>query len=410
VTPAAFASWTGNNVTIQGLTVEKFATPIMTGAIAGQGTGNGTTTEAVNWIVSQNEICLNHASGVKVNYGWYLESNYIHDNGDLGIAGGFDPTIPSQVFIQWNQISNNGYAHVSLNFGAGGAKLETSRGVIIRGNNLHDNLGAAIHMDTDNYGTLVDNNTVADNWDGIAIEVSYSGTVRNNRLLRNGYLYPSGTTWLYQGQLLSATSQNVEAYCNTLEISAQGGNGMSMIAQPRSSGDNQLSTGNYYHHNTLVFDGNSGLTGGAYNPVSEAAYFVNNRFDYNSYHFPNLSRKAIAWDTRWHTLVEFQTYGQETHGTADTLTTSSVPYVTITSPSNQANVSGIADIKGQAYGSSIDKVEFYVDWALESTTSGDAFNFALNTNGLSAGPHTVTAMAYTSEGIRSCHAITVNVQ
>jgi parallel beta-helix repeat protein len=410
VTAGAFAPGPGNNVTIRGLTVEKFATPIMTGAIAGQGTGNGTTTQAVNWIVKQNEVRFNHAAGVKPNYGWHVGGNYIHDNGDFGVSAGFDSSVASNLFIQWNQISNNNYAHVTAYYGSGGVKLFSSRGVVIRGNNVHDNLGAAIHMDTDNYLTLIDNNTVADNWDGIAVEVSYSATVRNNKLLRNGYLYPSGTTWLYEGQLLSSTSRNVEAYCNTAEVSSQGGNGMSIIAQPRNTWENQLSTNNYYHHNTVVFEGNSGFMGGAYAPLSELAQFVNNRFDYNSYHFPNLSRKALSWSALWEDFSGFQSKGEDTHGTADTLNGSTVPNVVITSPGDQANISALTDVTGKAGGGTIDKVEFYVDWTLQSTTSGDSFSFALNPNGLSAGPHTVAAMAYNSGGIRSCHAITVNVQ
>lgn len=410
VTPAAFAQTSANNVTIQGLTVEKFATPIMTGAINGQGTGLGSATNSINWTVKLNEVRLNHASGLKPNYGWRVGSNYIHDNGEFGISAGFSSSVASNLYIQWNQISNNNFAHVTGYYGSGGLKLFSSRGVVIRGNNVHDNLGAAIHMDTDNYTTLIDNNTVADNWDGIAVEVSYSATVRNNRLLRNGYIYPSGTSWLYEGQLLSSTSQNVEAYCNTAEVSSQGGNGMSTIAQQRSSTENNLSTNNYYHHNTLVFDGNSGFMGGAYAPLSELADFVNNRFDYNTYHFPNLSRKALAWTATWHDFSGFQGDGQELHGTADTLNASTIPNVVIAGPSDEATISALTDVIGKTGGGTIDKVEFYVDWNLKSTTSGDSFSFALNPSGLAAGAHTVAVMGYNTAGIRSCHAITVNVK
>lgn len=410
VTAGAFAPATGNNVTIQRLTIEKFATPIMTGAVDGQGTGIGSTAHAVNWTVKLNEVRFNHASGVKPNYGWRVGSNFIHDNGEFGISAGFSSSVASNLYIQWNQISNNNFAHVTGYYGSGGVKLFSSRGVVIRGNNVHDNLGAAIHMDTDNYTTLIDNNTVADNWDGVAIEVSYSATVRNNRLLRNGYNYPSGTTWLYEGQLLSSTSRNVEAYCNTAEVSSQGGNGMSTVAQQRSATENSLSTNNYYHHNTVTFDGNSGFMGGAYAPVAELADFVNNRFDYNTYHFPNLSRKALAWSSTWHDFSSFQDDGQESHGTADTRDASTVPNVVVTSPSDEATISALTDITGKSGGGTIDKVEFYVDWTLKSTTSGDSFSFGLNPSGLAAGAHTVAVMAYNTAGIRSCHAITVNVK
>lgn len=48
-----------------------------------------------------------------------------------------------------------------------------------------------------------------------------------------------------------------------------------------------------------------------------------------------------------------------------------------------------------------------------SPTSGadcsNPFNFSWNTSGVSAGPHTVAAMAYNTEGIRACYAVTLRV-
>jgi hypothetical protein len=56
-------------------------------------------------------------------------------------------------------------------------------------------------------------------------------------------------------------------------------------------------------------------------------------------------------------------------------------------------------------------MELYVDWVLASTlASGPPFAFRWNTVGLTAGPHTVAAMAYNSNGVRSCFAITVQVR
>jgi hypothetical protein len=109
---------------------------------------------------------------------------------------------------------------------------------------------------------------------------------------------PSGTSWLYAANLLSSTSQGLEAYCNTVEVSAQGGNGMDILVQPRSAGENQLSSKNFFHHNTVIFDGDSGITGGAWAPSSEQSLFVNNNFDYNNYYLPDLSRKASACNSK----------------------------------------------------------------------------------------------------------------
>jgi len=99
VTDAAFAPGPANNVTVQGLKVEKFATPIMTGAVAGAGTSLGSWTAGANWLVQNNEILLNHADGVRVNFGWRVLNNSIHDNGNTGIGGGLGGTKPNAILI-----------------------------------------------------------------------------------------------------------------------------------------------------------------------------------------------------------------------------------------------------------------------------------------------------------------------
>jgi hypothetical protein len=407
VTDAAFAPGPANNVTVQGLKVEKFATPIMTGAVAGAGTALGSWTAGANWLVQNNEILLNHADGVRVNFGWRVLNNSIHDNGNTGIGGGLGGTKPNAILIQGNQVYNNNYARVLPAFGGAGIKLLLTTGVVIRGNNIYNNYGTGIHLDTDNLNDLVDGNTVTNNRTGIMAEIGYAVTIRNNTLVGNGYVYPTGTNWLYGANVLSATSQNVEAYCNTVEVSSQGGNGIDILTQPRGS---HISTGNYFHHNTVTFQGNSGWSGAGDGDPNEPNFFSLNRYNYNTYHLPDLSAPSFAWTGGNHPFAKFQAAGPDTDGSADTNYTVSAPTVAITSPADQSTVSGVVEITGTATdATSVSKVEFYVDWALQSTTSSDSFSFAWNTNTLQAGQHTVAAMAYNSEGIRSCFGVTLNV-
>jgi hypothetical protein len=140
-------------------------------------------------------------------------------------------------------------------------------------------------------------------------------------------------------------------------------------------------------------------------------FYSTNRFDYNTYHLPVLTRKAFYWNDAFNTFSGFQAAGQDTHGSADTEYTSSVPTVVITSPADETTVSGTVGITGNAQDSnSISKVEFYVDWALKATDGGGSpFNFTWNTSGVAAGSHTVAAMAYSPEGVRACYAVTLNV-
>ncbi len=147
MSPSAFAPGPANNVTIKDLTVEKFAAPILMGAIAGT-LGSGSSTTGVNWVVRNNEIRLNHGDGVDINFGWQILNNYIHHNGNLGIGGGLGrSTLQSGVLIQGNELAYNNYAHVKPNYQAGGAKVAGTRGVIFRRNYSHDNEGNGFHAD-----------------------------------------------------------------------------------------------------------------------------------------------------------------------------------------------------------------------------------------------------------------------
>ena len=415
VQPAAFQG-TANNVTIKGLIIEKFATPVMTGAISGAGTGFGNPSAGANWTIQSNEIRYNHSDGIRLNFGFQINSNKIHNNGNLAIGGGVGGgnadgtgTRASGIVIQGNEMSYNNYAHFLPHYGAGGSKFFTSRGMVFRNNYVHNNLGVAMHLDTGNYGAIYDGNTVADNSDeGIVHEISFGATMRNNKLLRNGYIYPDGSFWLYAANLLSATSQGVTAYCNTVEVAAQGGNGINILTQHRNGYIPSIN--NYYHHNTVVFDGNSGNTGAARGDKTIAGFFSSNKFDYNTYHMPALTRKAFAWNDKMNTFAQFQAAGQDPHGTADTNYKNPIPNVSLSAPASGATVSGVVDVKGTVTSTVASKVDLYVDWVLKQSTSGTPFSFTWNAASVPPGSHLITAMVYSATGTRACYAVPVNVQ
>lgn len=408
VVPAAFQSQ-GNNVTIKNLAITEFAVPIFYAAV-GPALGNASTTTAANWVIQNNEIALNHAGGVMINFGYQILNNYIHTNGDLGIGGGGTNAVAHpNILIQGNEVAFNDYAHVKPEFQAGGIKLGHVQGIVLRANYIHNNEGSGIHFDTDNSNNLADNNLITDNTEqGLFNEISYSAVFRNNTLLRNGYTHPNATFWLYGANILSSTSQNVEAYCNTVEVSAQGGNGIDIIAQARPG---HTSSGNYYHHNTVIFDGASGWSGAANGDPSEPSFFSLNRMDYNRYHLPTTTRKAFPYMKAVNLYSTFQADGAEPHGTADNNYLVAAPVVAITAPVDQSNASGTVTVAGTAKDSvSIGKVEFYVDWNLKATDGGTSpFSFSWNTAGATPGQHVLTAMAYNTSGIRACYAVTVNI-
>ena len=58
--------------------------------------------------------------------------------------------------------------------------------------------------------------------------------------------------------------------------------------------------------------------------------------------------------------------------------------------------------------SGINRIEFYVDWALKSTVAGPPYSYTFSSG--SSGSHVVTAMAYSNAGIRNCFAVTLKKQ
>jgi len=409
--PAAFESDGANNVTVEQLTVKEFASPLTYGAIGI--TGSPSPSSGANWTVKNNTVELNHGDAIRVNFGWQILNNYLYNNGDLGVGGGMGSignSQPSHVVVQGNEIAFNNYAQVKPVFGAGGAKLEDQQGLVFKGNYVHDNTGDGLHLDTDLLNTLVDGNTVVNNTEqGLFEEISYAATIRNNIVQGNGYIYPNNSDWLYAAQILSSESQGVQAYCNSVQVSAKGGNGIDIIAQTRPG---YTSANNYFHHNTVVFLGESGFTGGANADPSDTTFFTTNKFDYNTYHLPSVSRATFAWSKEMNGFSGFQSDGQDKHGTADTYMSITPPTVAITSPADQATVSGNVALAGTAKDTSgvISRVEFYADWTLEATTSAANFNFTWNTSNVAAGQHVVAMMAYGPDGLRACNAVTLNVK
>ncbi len=133
---------------------------------------------------------------------------------------------------------------------------------MIRGNTVTNNLGNGIHFDVNSIGPLIDGNTVESNVDpdsaggtGIVFEISNGGaTIRNNYVQFNGIHGAYG--------IQSSTSQGAVAYCNVVEEMANTTNMLwtintadrGDITTAPNAGTYQTSAGNYFHHNTFIWD------------------------------------------------------------------------------------------------------------------------------------------------------------
>ncbi len=429
VVPNAFGG-RGNNVTISQLTIEEFASPVGSPGTIGM-PGKASLTQGTNWTIKNCDILLNHGSAVRLAFGMKILNNYIHDNGDIAIGGGTvanstTQSTPSGIVISNNTISHNNYAHVLTGFGSGGMKINVTKGVVVRGNTITNNDGAGIHFDASSQSPLVDGNTVTDNTGGggIVYEISLtSATFRNNISLRNGADLPT-ESGIPNAGIGSYASVGVDAYCNIIEIpAASHANGLMFVASDRGynsypPGEYLMSTGNSFHHNTVIWDpGATGIIGYFQaDPAHQPNFFADNTPpDFNTYHLSSLSSADFVYDNNntkqnsRKTFAQFRKAGADIHGSADTNNRSGFPAVVITSPADQSSVGSSVTVAAKASDASgISKVEFYVDWSLQATVTSSPYNFNW-TNGAS-GSHTVAATAYSNAGIRACYAVTLNKQ
>lgn len=172
VVPSAFLR-TAEEVTIEGLILERYASPAQVGVIvAGRA-----------WTITNNEIRHNHGSGLSPGSDGLVADNYFHHNGQFAIDGGGEDTI-----YERNEIAYNHLGDYSYEWGAGAVKFVHTTNLVLRDNFVHNNHGPGLWIDGYNENTLFEGNRIMDNVDaGIKIEISGSAIVRDNEVSGNGY-------------------------------------------------------------------------------------------------------------------------------------------------------------------------------------------------------------------------------
>jgi parallel beta-helix repeat protein len=274
VATRAFKGWGSGatGVVIRGLVIEKFAADAGTGAI-----------EATEWTIEDNEIRLNHGSGIRG--GKVVRNNNLHHNGLLGLwAEGDDLT------VEGNEFAYNNYAGFCSCWAAGGMRIQKAARVTVRGNYAHDNKGFGLWTDWDNIHVTYENNIVEDNTDaGIFHEASFDAVIRNNTVRRNGF---AELGWIAGAGILLNSSGNVEIYGNTVD---RNHHGISITQTDRGSGPYgpRVAHDVYVHDNTITMvTGATGLAQG----MNDTSYYTsrNNRFQNNTYHL-GCNRTYFVW-------------------------------------------------------------------------------------------------------------------
>jgi hypothetical protein len=260
-----------DSVTIQGLTVEKFANEGQLPAVASR----------YNWSIVNDEIRLNH--GVGVGEAALLSGSFIHDNGEMGVAmSAIIAPAGSPFQVVDNEISANNYAGYNPNWESGCCKFSNVNGLHVSGNYIHDNLGKGLWSDGDNFNVVYENNRIFNNqYNGINHEISFNAIIRNNDIEGNGFGVLATTPLEGSGIELS-NSCCTEIYGNTVKGNRDG---IGLVQADRPAGP----YGAYITHDVSIHDNTIGLSGNAYNGmiewISDGSYYTsrNNSFSHNTY-------------------------------------------------------------------------------------------------------------------------------
>jgi Right handed beta helix region/Fibronectin type III domain len=309
---AAFDNPAATRVTIDGFTVEKFATEGQFGAIGFHVPGTG-------WIVEDNEVRLNHAAGININTDGVVRGNYVHDNGEKGITGGN----ANNVLVINNEMSFNNYAGYTCDWECGGLKFGATTNSTFSGNYAHDNLGVmdngapGLWCDVDCMNVTFKNNVAANNGgNGITYEISHYGTFMYNIIENNG---AQNAGWGWGSGLQINESDHVTAFGNLLMGNH---NGIIGVQQRRGSGPfGTYALSDLYVHDNLTIiaasdPGAPGRAAGIFQDMGDYAVFTSrhNRFARNTYRGLRANRKPFEWKSGAVTPTQWQEYGNDTDG------------------------------------------------------------------------------------------------
>ena len=186
---------TAPNVTLQGLGVRRYATPIPDNGAVRMGSSGG--------VVRNMTIVDNATIGLSLrNNNITVDHVTVQRNGMLGIGGNavYGLRLTNSV-VQDNNVERFKPAPVS-----GGVKITRSRGVVVSGNDVSGNAGTGIWFDESCYGITVARNVANNNAAaGIEVELSDTAIIASNRTTGNKVvgilLFDSGNVRLFNNEM-----------------------------------------------------------------------------------------------------------------------------------------------------------------------------------------------------------------
>ena len=294
-------------VEIRNLLVEKFGNGVQTGALSASS----------NWLIAGVEVRLNHGGGVHMGPGTVVRDSFIHDNGELGIAGGQAACSRAKgIVLEDSELSYNNAAGYNWGWEAGATKWTHTDGLIVRNNYVHDNYGQGLWTDGFNINTVYEDNVVEDNYGaGIEHELGYAAVIRNNEIRGNAFAHPYAAEGFRSG-IFIAEARDVEVYGNTVEGNA---GGIVALQQGRIGdvcgiGLNNEVANLFIHDNTIVQTTN--LAAGLRVTIPDPSYFTskNNRWEENEYLLDDRNAPRFLWQSGFIDADAWRSFGLDQSG------------------------------------------------------------------------------------------------
>jgi parallel beta-helix repeat protein len=219
------------------------------------------------------------------------------------------------VIVEDSEIAFNNTRMLPTDNAAGGTKFSGGTdGMIVRGNEVHDNYGSGLWWDGFHRNAQVYGNVIRDNrnW-GIFWELSYGGAkIHDNTLTGNG-IGDGTANWYANVQLLVSCSDGsvgrIEIYDNTIDGAAY------PLGLINHSHHPLRTRGVYVHHNLITLRSSGEVGAVAFDGLTELfGEAANNRFDSNTYRVTDPGGAYWAWDGQMLTWSQWRALGHDQNG------------------------------------------------------------------------------------------------
>jgi parallel beta-helix repeat protein len=291
-----------DDVVIEDLVIEKYATMAQEGAVQAQESGNGE--RGVGWRIESIDVSGVHGAGIRTGDATVVRNVRSHHNGQMGISvsGGTD------VLLEGNEFDHNNVAGFAWGWEAGGSKFTRTTNLVVRDNHAHHNNGPGLWTDIANVDTLYEDNLAESNTGpGIFHEISYEAIIRNNVVTGNG---SDNDGWLWGAGIVIAASEGVQVIGNEVRGNA---NAIAGVQQDRGDGPR----GPYLLDRLKVTDNvveiGTGMTGVVEDVGDPSVFDRELVFEGNVYVGP--VGESYAWMGRKLDRRGWQSFGQDVNGT-----------------------------------------------------------------------------------------------